>query len=66
MNIVGALAGEIQRCTELAILYRDIGPAGQFALMFIEQGIERAKKALAVGDAIEIMKSLEEMKGFTV
>lgn len=48
---------------ELLALYREIGPAGAFGAMVIEQALQRADRAQASGDIIAILQSYEELRG---
>ena len=51
-----------QRCRELLKVYRDLGPAGGFGAMMIEQALQRADRAIIGGDIVEILRSYEELK----
>lgn len=51
------------RARELLSQYHQIGPAGTFGAMMIEQAMQRADKAIAGGDVIEILRSYEELRG---
>jgi hypothetical protein len=53
---------EQQRCRELIELYKSIGPAGAFGAMMIEQVLQRADRAMASGDVVQILRSYQEMK----
>lgn len=44
--------------------YMAIGSAGSFALFMMRAELDRATKALANGDVLEIMRSYEALKGF--
>jgi len=61
-TLVDALTAEIARNRELLALYKAI-PAGAFGATMIEQDIQAAIAALASGDAIEIMRAHEALKG---
>jgi hypothetical protein len=60
-NLVEALEREIDRNRELLKAYESI-PTGTFGAMMIERDIKNAVKALASGDAVEIIKAYQEMK----
>lgn len=55
---------EQQRVRELIPLYQEIGPAGAFGLLMINQALTRAEQAAASGDVIAMLRSYEELKGF--
>jgi len=42
--------------------YREIGPAGQFALLMIGDVIKRADEAWSSQDVVAIVRSFKEMK----
>lgn len=43
--------------------YKEIGPAGRFGAVMIEDVLRRADKAAVGGDVIEMLRLYEEMKG---
>lgn len=49
---------------ELLPLY-DAIPTGVFAATLMRQALDRATQALAEGDVAQIIRSYEELKGFT-
>lgn len=53
---------EQERARELLKQYRDIGPAGSFGALMIEQALQRADQAAMSGDVVAILKSYEELK----
>lgn len=61
-TLVDGLIAEIKRCEELFRRYKDIGPAGFFGAMVLEQSLDDARKALASGDAVEMLKALDDLK----
>jgi len=63
-NAVEALLEEIDRVTALVPIYQSIGPTGLFAVTMMNAEIIRAKQAIGSGDVIEIVRSLEELRGF--
>lgn len=62
MNLMEGLLNELERCNELHAEYIAIGPAGAFGAHFIRSEIELAKKRIATGDTIGMMKSYEALK----
>jgi hypothetical protein len=54
---------EQARVRKLLGQYREIGPAGTFGAMMIEQALQRADAAAISGDVIAILRSYEELKG---
>ena len=52
------------RVRELFKMYTEIGSAGQFAVIMMEDCLKRADKAVIENDLPEMIKIFEEMKGF--
>ena len=50
------------RCRELMLAYHDIGPAGKFCLVHIEDVLHRADLAAISGDILAILRSVKEMR----
>lgn len=44
--------------------YLEIGPAGAFALAGMRADLDRAAKALAEGDVVEMLRVYESLKGW--
>jgi hypothetical protein len=63
-NLAEGLPQQQQRVRDLMAVYRSIGNAGVFALMMMEQAMQRADKAAAEGDVVAMIRSYEELKGF--
>jgi len=61
MNLFEALNEEISRNEELLRAYQEI-PEGVFGATCIKVALDRAKKARSEGDAIQMMRSWEELK----
>lgn len=53
---------QLARARTILGQYKDIGPAGQFGAMMIEQTIQEADRAIASGDIVEILRSYEALK----
>ncbi|HEY6021978.1 MAG TPA: hypothetical protein VIY48_19575 [Candidatus Paceibacterota bacterium] len=56
---------EQARVRKLLGEYKAIGPAGAFGALMIEQTLQRAEKAAISGDIVAILRSYEELKGWT-
>ncbi len=50
------------RVREVLKLYHEIGPAGQFGAIMIENALREADAAQSSGDIIEILRSYEALK----
>jgi len=50
------------RARELLQQYREIGPAGGFGALMIEQALQRADQAAMSGDVVAIVRSYEELR----
>lgn len=60
-----ALPREMARVRDKVMpAYIEIGPAGQFALMFMRQDLDAATKALAEGDVIAMLRCYEKLKEY--
>jgi len=53
---------EQARCRELLGMYREIGPAGRFGALMIEDMLRRADEAAMAGDVVEMLRVFGEMK----
>lgn len=53
---------QLARARTILGQYKEIGSAGQFGAVMIEQTIQEADKAIASGDIIEILRSYEALK----
>ena len=53
---------EQARCRELLKAYQEIGPAGTFAKVMIEQVLQEADKAAIGGDVTEMLRSYNAMQ----
>lgn len=61
-----AIQDEIKRVRELVVQYNDpiLNGAGRFASFMMEQSLDKAVKALAEGDVIEILRAYEDLKTY--
>lgn len=57
-----ALPDEIARVTEVLGYYMEIGPAGMFGAAIIRRALDKATRALASGDIIEMLAAYRELK----
>lgn len=57
-----AFPEEIERCKELIVAYREIGPAGQFGLVMLEDLVEKAEKANIDQDVIAMVRLYPELQ----
>lgn len=66
MSSVGEeLPKEMARVRDVLIpRYQEIGPAGGFAIMMMRHALDKASKALAEGDVVEIIRTYQELKDF--
>lgn len=60
-----ALPREMARIRDVVIpAYLAIGPTGTFALAFMRADLDRAAKALAEGDVVEMLRVYDSLKGY--
>ena len=65
MNLVEGLTSEIVRVTEILRVYKELpGIAGFLAAMLMEKSLEKARKAQAYGDVVEMLASYAELKEY--
>jgi len=65
MNLVEGLTTEIVRVTEILRVYKEVpGIAGFLAAMIMEKSLEKAMKAQAYGDVVEMLASFNELKEY--
>lgn len=62
-NLVEALTDEILRVTEIKREY-DAIPAGALAAALMGQALDKARKAQASGDILQMIPALQELKEF--
>lgn len=60
-----ALPKEIERVQELMALYREIGPAGAFALTMMQNDIRLASRAMIEGDLLVMIRVYKSLKEYT-
>lgn len=47
---------------ELIPAYQSIGPAGTFGLAMLRSSLDRAARAMASGDIVQMLRSYQELK----
>lgn len=63
-NIIEGIQEECRRVREqLLPAYADIGPAGAFGSLMLKQSVARGEAAIASGDAVEMVRALEDLRG---
>lgn len=65
-NIIEAIQQECNRLRDTVIPEYDKIPTGVFAATIMRDAIRRAEKAVASGDSIACVSSLQELRGFTL
>lgn len=60
-----ALPDEIARVTKILGYYIEIGPVGTWGAAAIRASLNRATHALASGDVIAMLQSLEDLKEYS-
>jgi hypothetical protein len=59
-----ALPEEIARVRKLLPYYREIGPAGRFALAMMEEDLRLADEANAEQDVVKMIRAYEALKEY--
>lgn len=57
-----AFSLEQERVRELLGVYKEIGPAGTFGAMMIEDALRRADRAAVEGDVVAMIQSYKELQ----
>lgn len=65
MNAAEKLAREIWRVSAIAWMYREIGAAGQPALILMNSSLEQACKAAGSNDALAVIAALRDLEGYS-
>lgn len=63
-SLAESLPEQQRRVRRLIEVYREVGPAGQFAIAMMEQALSRAEDAAASGDVVAMIRAHEELKEF--
>lgn len=53
---------EQARVRELLVAYKQIGPAGAFGALMLEQSLQRADKAVMSGDVVAMLRAYEDLR----
>ncbi|TAM15924.1 MAG: hypothetical protein EPN65_16550 [Pandoraea sp.] len=61
-SLADALPDEIARVTEVLGHYIEIGPAGMFGAAIIRLALDKATRALASGDVVEMISAYRELQ----
>ena len=59
------LPKEMARVRALLPLYREIGPGGFFALSMMNNDLDRAARAMADGDIVEMIRVYQSLKEYS-
>jgi hypothetical protein len=62
-SLADSIPLEQARVRELLGHYREIGPAGTFGAMMLEQALRRADQAVMSGDVIAMIAAYNDLKG---
>lgn len=63
-TLAEALPEQQARVRRIIGYYREIGPAGLFAIALMEAALRRADEAAASGDVVAMLRAHEELKEF--
>jgi molybdopterin converting factor small subunit len=63
-SLADALLSEQKRVRELIPIYQPIGPAGGFAIAMMNRALEDAERAVMDGDVVQMIASLEDLRGY--
>lgn len=64
-TLADSLPEQQKRVRGLIEIYRQIGPAGQFAIAMMEQALTRADQAATSGDVVAMLRSHKELSEFS-
>lgn len=65
-SVADALPKEMARIRDEVLPEYDALPTGVFAATMMRAELDRAAKAMVEGDTIQMIKSLQELRGFTL
>lgn len=63
-TLADALPREIERVQDLIPIYESV-PLGHIAASMMRHSIKKAHRAMVEGDAVEMIRLYEELKGFS-
>ncbi len=64
MNLIEGLVAEIRRVSEIRSTYVGLGQPGIFGAALMKAELDIAQKAVAEEDVVQMVRSLESLKGF--
>ena len=65
MNVIEAIQAKCEELrTEYIPAYESIGARGTFAVIMMRESIKKAEQAIAAGDTIQMIASLQELRDF--
>ena len=59
------LPEECARVRKLINIYREVGPAGNFAIAMMEAALAKANRAMISGDVVAMIAAYKELQDFT-
>ena len=62
-TLADAFQPEMARVRKVLGHYKEIGPAGIFAATFIERDLRDAEEAVLYGDVVQMLRTLEALRG---
>ena len=62
-TLAEALPKEQTRVRRVLGYYKEIGPAGAFGAMMIEQSLRAADQAVMSGDTVAMLRALKDLQG---
>jgi hypothetical protein len=66
MNLAEGLPREIDRVRKVQTIYKESGPAAQFAVVCMEQSIQRGLRACGSNDVVEMVTAFKELEEYHV
>ena len=64
-TLAEALPREQARVRALLPIYREIGPAANFAIHMMEQSLQAADRAAASGDVVAMLRALKDLQEYS-
>lgn len=65
-SLADAMPKEMARVREILGIYREVGPAGAFAAVMIEQDLREADLAVMSGDVVRMITAYKALKEIEV
>lgn len=63
-SLAEALPEEMDRVVGLIPMYASIGPSGDFGIMMMRKSLREATSAIVNIDTVEMLRCLEDLRGF--